>query len=589
MSEQENNTSYNGGTGYGSDSYSNYSYGNFSNSYGSYDYGNSGSGSSGSTGSTANSSETSYSDWSRQSTTGSSASGSGSGSGTSYQYSSGNYSSAGSTGSSGGNRKGKKPKAHKGGFRRFLKILFILLVILALLCGGLFLYEKITNKNPFAGIPLLERLDVTEQEEGLDADAQTQEDIADKTDDDTDALEQPTDETADAAKAEAESDTENSAEENAEGEIAGTDTQKNGDIRTTDANNTATIVLDVTQVVEDVMPAIVAIDNNYTQTVQSFYGVYSAEETASGSGIIIGETDDELLIATNHHVIDNADSLKVHFIDDTSAKADVKGSNEEMDLAVIAVDLSSLDSSTKKAIAIATLGDSEALKVGEPAIAIGNALGIGQSVTTGVISALNREIESEDGNTGTYIQTDAAINPGNSGGALLNSKGEVIGINSNKLGGTYVEGMCFAIPISNAQPVIDELMNEETKYHYASDERGYLGINAATPQGVEGAYVAAVQEGGAAELGGLLKGDIITSINDEEVSSSEDLINKLSYYQAGDTVTVSVLRKVGGSYQQTSVEVTLQSATDSGVSQQDSAQSGSSAETEDAKPSEKNN
>ena len=353
-------------------------------------------------------------------------------------------------------------------------------------------------------------------------------------------------------------------------------------LKTTTGSGDSTVVTDVTQVVKNVMPAIVAIDNNYKESVQSIFGQVSEEEaTASGSGIIIGKSDTELLIVTNNHVVEGADSLKVQFIDGTKAGADIKGTDSDMDLAVIAVQLKGLDSATLGQIAVATLGDSDALQVGEPAIAIGNALGYGQSVTTGVISAMNRKIELEDGSTGTFIQTDAAINPGNSGGALLNSKGEVIGINSNKIGGTTIEGMGYAIPISSAQPDIDKLMNEETKIKVADEKRGYLGVSVMTPTGVEGAYVAEVGKESAAEKGGMQVGDIVTKLNDTEITSREDLVNSLKYYEAGTKVSVTVLRKGDTGYKEETLSITLESAAEAnaassqGTSQDDQNSQGS--------------
>ena len=240
-----------------------------------------------------------------------------------------------------------------------------------------------------------------------------------------------------------------------------------------------TFVTDVSQVAEKVMPSVVSITNQYIYTTQNFWGrPFSEEAEASGSGIIIGENEEELLVATNNHVIDQAQTLKVQFIDGTDAEANVKGADADMDIAVIAVRKDDLQESTKNAIVIASLGDSDELKVGEPAIAIGNALGYGQSVTTGVISAVNRELEISEGEFSQgFIQTDAAINPGNSGGALLNVYGQVIGINSNKIGGSSVEGMGYAIPISNALPIIDNLKTKKTKKEVAEGERGYLGIS----------------------------------------------------------------------------------------------------------------
>ena len=345
---------------------------------------------------------------------------------------------------------------------------------------------------------------------------------------------------------------------------------------TTTSGTATTVVTDVTEVVQNAMPSIVSINNTYTSTATYFGQVYSEEQTASGSGIIVGQNDTELLIVTNYHVIEGADTLEVSFYDgdsdesnNTYVEAAVKGTDSDMDLAVIAVQLEDMTSDQLSMITIATLGDSDSLTVGEPAIAIGNALGYGQSVTTGVISALNRVIDLDDETTGTFIQTDAAINPGNSGGALLNIQGEVIGINSNKIGGDTVEGMGYAIPISTAIPIINELMNEETKIKVSEEEQGYIGISGVTvttdvsevysmPQGV---YVAQVSEGGGAANAGIQKGDIITALNGEEISSMEDLKARLEYYAAGTTVTLTVERaNNAGGYDEYTFEVTLTSA-----------------------------
>lgn len=326
------------------------------------------------------------------------------------------------------------------------------------------------------------------------------------------------------------------------------------------------VVTDVTDVVEEVMPSVVSITNTSVVT-QNFWGQqYQSENQSSGSGIIVGENDTELLIVTNNHVISDSTQLKVQFIDGSIADAKVKGSDSNMDLAVIAVSLENLESTTKENISIAVMGDSESLKVGEPAIAIGNALGYGQSVTTGVISALNRQIEmSEDGSTsGTLIQTDAAINPGNSGGALLNVKGQVIGINSNKIGGSTIEGMGYAIPISNAKPIIEELMNRETKDKVDTAKKGYLGISGlnvtsdvSSMYGMpEGVYVAQVYQGGAANAG-MLKGDIITAFDGSSVKTMEDLQGYLEYYEVGETVTVTIQRPNAGGYVEHTLLVTL--------------------------------
>ncbi|WP_051656844.1 S1C family serine protease [Butyrivibrio sp. AE3004] len=335
--------------------------------------------------------------------------------------------------------------------------------------------------------------------------------------------------------------------------------------KTQTVENSKTVVTDVTQVVEEAMPAMVSINNNYTQSASYFGQTYSQELTASGSGIIVGTNDSELLIATNYHVIEGADSLEVLFVDENTAKAEVKGTDSNMDLAVIAVQLSDLSASTRDAIAIATLGDSDALTLGEPAIAIGNALGYGQSVTTGVISAVNRAIDLDDSRKGTFIQTSAAINPGNSGGALLNISGEVIGINSNKIGGEAIEGMGYAIPISTAKPIIQQLMTEKTRSKVSEEQRGYLGISGVSvtsdvsqmyglPLGV---YVAAVSADGGAKSAGIQEGDIITTFDGKEISSMDDLQNKLAYYEAGETVTVTVKRQASGGYQDQEISVTL--------------------------------
>ncbi len=337
-------------------------------------------------------------------------------------------------------------------------------------------------------------------------------------------------------------------------------------IQTTTASGTSmAVVTDVTAVVEEVMPAMVMIHNNYTASASYFGYVQKEEATASGSGIIVGQNDTELLIATNYHVIEGADSLEVIFADDSTKEAVVKGTDSDMDLAVIAVMLDDIDSSTMDAIKIATLGDSDSLKLGEPAIAIGNALGYGQSVTTGVISAVGREVEMSEGVSHTFIQTDAAINPGNSGGALLNLNGEVIGINSNKIGGEYVDGMGYAIPISTAQPIIDKLMNEETKLKVSAEDRGYIGISGvsvtaevAAGYGIpRGVYVAEVSKGGGAEQAGIEKGDVITEFDGEEITSMDDLQTRLQFYAAGTTVNIKVMRQSGMGYEEYEYNVTL--------------------------------
>ena len=327
----------------------------------------------------------------------------------------------------------------------------------------------------------------------------------------------------------------------------------------------------VADVAENVMPAIVSVFNKYTEEAQFFGHPYTQENESTGSGIIIGESDGEILIVTNNHVVEGADSLSVQFIDEENCQAALKGTNAASDLAVIAVKLSDLSDQTKNSIAIAGLGDSNSLRIGEQVIAIGNALGYGQSVTVGYVSALNREFSEEDGITGTFIQTDAAINPGNSGGALLNAEGKVVGINSNKIGGNAIEGMGFAIPISKAIPIIDDLKMQESKTKVAEEERGVLGIRgisvtsdvASAYNMPVGAYVEEVIEGSGAADSNLVKGDVIIAVNGTEVTSMESLATQLSYYSAGTEVTLTIKHPVdGGDYEEREVKVVLSKASD---------------------------
>lgn len=350
------------------------------------------------------------------------------------------------------------------------------------------------------------------------------------------------------------------------------DAEQSAGVPTIKQSDTVTaVVTDVTDVVKNVMPSIVAVNNHYTETM-SFYGQrMSSEADSSGSGIIVGKNDTELLIVTNYHVVSDTDKLTVQFNEGSEAEAFIKGQDSKMDLAVIAVPLTEMSSSTLDSIQVATLGDSDALEVGEPAIAIGNSLGYGQSVTTGVISALDRSISISsssyggDNVEGTFIQTDAAINPGNSGGALLNIKGEVIGINSNKIGGSAVEGMGYAIPISSASPIIAELMLRETKNKVAEEERGYLGISGiSVTQEVsqsygmpEGVYVAQVFENTAAAAAGLKRGDIIFEFGGDRISSMEELQKELEFYAKGDVVDVKVMTMTETGYEEITVELTL--------------------------------
>ena len=354
------------------------------------------------------------------------------------------------------------------------------------------------------------------------------------------------------------------------------DTQESGAANDSGIKSTVTqgtssaVVTDVTKVVEATMPSIVSITNQMIISGTDFWGQnMEQEQEAAGSGIIIGENDKELLVVTNYHVVADSTKLSVKFIDDEVVEAQIKGTSPSMDLAVIAVKLEDINSSTKGSIAIATMGDSDTLKVGEPVIAIGNALGYGQSVTTGVVSALNRTLEvSETGTSNALIQTDAAINPGNSGGALLDIKGQVIGINSNKIGGSTIEGMGYAIPISSAKPIIEELMNRETKEKVDESNRGFLEIsciNVTKAMGEaygmpEGIYVAQVYPATGADNAGLVKGDIITGFAGATVTTQDDLTNSMQYYAVGDTVELTIMRgNPTEGYQEQKVNVTLTS------------------------------
>ena len=328
--------------------------------------------------------------------------------------------------------------------------------------------------------------------------------------------------------------------------------------------STSTVTSDVSDIVENTLPSIVSITNMSVQEVQNFFGGISQQESESaGSGIIISQNDSELLVVTNNHVVEGSDTLTVTFNDGNSVEAQIKGTDSARDLAVVAVPLDKISDDTMNAIKVATLGDSDSLKVGEPAIAIANALGYGQSVTTGIVSATGRTI---DGFDGEYIQTDAAINPGNSGGALLNANGEVIGINSAKINSSAVEGMGFAIPISDASDVIQNLMNKETRSKVSDEERGYLGIKGydVSEEGAQmynmptGVYVKEVMSGGGAEKAGLTKGSIITGFEGSSISGMSSLQEQLQYYKAGEEVTLTVqIPDKNGEYTEKDIKVTL--------------------------------
>lgn len=345
----------------------------------------------------------------------------------------------------------------------------------------------------------------------------------------------------------------------------------------------------VAQVAEEVMPSIVSITNKSVEVVRSWFQSYEQEVSGSGSGIIIGQSDKEILVVTNNHVISGAKELTVSFADETSVEATVKGYDETADLAVVAVDVDDVEKDTLSKIKVAAMGSSDDLKVGENAIAIGNALGYGQSVTVGYISALNREVEIEN-KTMTLLQTDAAINPGNSGGALLNSKGEVIGINTVKFVDSQVEGMGYAIPISTAIPIINDLMNTKV---IEEEEQGYLGIqgNDVTqeyeqgfnmPQGV---YIVKIVEGSPADKCGLKAGDIITKFGDRDVKTMQTLQTILSGKKAGEKIEMLVQRNnEKGEYEEVTLTVTLGAKKD----MPKEAKEDSNATTEQSTENEKN-
>ena len=338
--------------------------------------------------------------------------------------------------------------------------------------------------------------------------------------------------------------------------------------------STSTVTSDVSDIVENTLPSIVSITNMSVQEVQNFFGGISQQESESaGSGIIISQNDSELLVVTNNHVVEGSDTLTVTFNDGNSVEAQIKGTDSARDLAVVAVPLDKISDDTMNAIKVATLGDSDSLKVGEPAIAIGNALGYGQSVTTGVISALDRSVSETNEQTGEttesdakLIQTDAAINPGNSGGALVNASGEVIGINSSKLVGDSVEGVGYAIPISDVSDLIQNLMNQATKTKVAEKDQGAIGIKGMSVPAEyskqlnmpEGVYVSEITKGGGAEAAGMTKGSVITAIDGTTVSSMDDLQEQLQYYAKGDKVSLTIqIPQSNGEYEEKTVEETL--------------------------------
>ncbi len=391
---------------------------------------------------------------------------------------------------------------------------------------------------------------------------------------------------------------------------ASTSTVKTASLKTASTDSSSgtsnTGNLDVSDIASNAMPSIVSITNKSVQEVQSYYDMFGMggssseqEVESAGSGIIIGENDSELLIVTNYHVIENADTLTVGFVDGQAYEANTKGTDSDLDLAVIAVPLDTISDDTKNQIKAIEVGDSSSLKVGEQVVAIGNALGYGQSVTTGIVSAKDVSISSssdddssdegssdnsdnssssdtssDSSSSATYIQTDASINPGNSGGALLNMDGQLVGINSAKIASTDVEGMGYAIPISNVSSTIDELMNKTTRTKVSDDESSSIGISGqdvdssvSSMYGLpEGVYVASVTSGSAADNAGIKKGYIITKFDGQSVSSISELKSLLSYYKAGETVEITVQVSNGGEYEEKTLNITLDKATDTSSS-----------------------
>jgi serine protease Do len=357
------------------------------------------------------------------------------------------------------------------------------------------------------------------------------------------------------------------------GKVLGTTQTTNKTAKTTTTANSAKLTTssnsssgtaNVTEVAKNAMPSIVSITNMSVQEVQNFFGGTQKQKSESaGSGIIVGQNDSELLIVTNNHVVEGSSTLTVTFIDEESVEADIKGTDSDKDLAVVAVPLSKIKDSTMNKIAVATLGDSDKTQVGDQVIAIGNALGYGQSVTTGIVSAKERTMDSYDGK---LLQTDAAINPGNSGGALLNANGEVIGINSAKIATETVEGIGYAIPVSDVSDLITNLMNQKTKTKVAESERGYIGIKGVdvTSDSAQmynmptGVYVSEVISGGGAEKAGITKGAVITGIEGTTVDGMDALQEQLQYYKAGEKVKITVqTQSKNGEYEKKDGEVTL--------------------------------
>ncbi|MCH1984348.1 trypsin-like peptidase domain-containing protein [Ruminococcus sp. OA3] len=345
-------------------------------------------------------------------------------------------------------------------------------------------------------------------------------------------------------------------------------------LSTTSSGSASAGSMDVSEIASGVMPSVVAITSKSVQEVQDYFGMFGTgggaqtqEVESSGSGIIIGQNDSELLIATNNHVVEGSDTLSVCFIDNNVYSAAIKGTDSDNDLAVIAVPLDQISSDTMSQIKVAAIGDSDSMSVGEQVVAIGNALGYGQSVTTGIVSALDRKIDDSE-TSPTLIQTDAAINPGNSGGALVNMNGELIGINSAKFASTEVEGMGYAIPTATASPILQELMNQQTREKVSDENASYLGISgqdvdsetASAYNIPTGVYVSSVTDQSPADQAGIRQGMVVTGFDGKSISSVEELKSTLQYYAAGETVNLTVQVNNSGTYEEQTISVTLGSS-----------------------------
>lgn len=444
----------------------------------------------------------------------------------------------------------RPPKRGGGSFKKMLLILLVILLVSGLVGGGVYTVTQMVQ--PEGGWTIFLEEPDTSAEESRAAEAENEETKA--------PLETET----------AAGESQPSTVSPGESQIATVETG----IPENTSTGTGVVIVDVSDVVEATLPSVVAITNTMVyENYRNYYGYYFSsgdpyEVTGSGSGIILGDNGTELWIVTNQHVVKDASSLTITFHDGSTADAYIKGTDEENDLAVVGVSLAELSDGTKASIRAITIGDSDSLRMGEGVIAIGNALGFGQSVTTGCISALNRRIQMSDGGTMTLIQTDAAINPGNSGGALLDRSGKLIGINVAKLSDSDVEGMGFAIPISSARDIIDELALREAapqRSRVSDAEYPYLGvqlkdisenmvINYGMPAGILVYYV---EEGGPAEAAGILNNDVLTAFDGQSIRTYEDLNNLLPYYAGGTEVTITLMRMVDGQYVSRDISITL--------------------------------